>query len=115
MGRRVRHYIFENLLIVANKITIKPISLSFFICGCGMNPVTCQLALIKLALVFTAIIKKQISLPVSSKIFDISVKNLSLGILDSCFSYDFALDPVSLNCLAFWKDKFSLSVKFVQK
>ena len=66
MGCRIRHYIFEHLLIGPDKISIKPVSLGFFICDCGMNSVTCQLPLIELAFVLAAIIKKQIPLSMSS-------------------------------------------------
>lgn len=51
----------------------------------------------------------------SSEVFNISIINLTLEILDGCFSYDFALDPVCFNRLAFWEGQLSFAVKSIQK
>ena len=109
------HDIFKNLFICSNKITIKPITWCFFTGSCYMDSVSCQLALIELSFIFASIIKKQMSFSMSSKVFQISIINLTFWISNSSFSNDFALNPISLYNLLFRKSQLSFTMKFIQE
>lgn len=103
MSCSIRHYIFENLLIITDKVAIKPVSRRFLTICCNVYSITNELTFIKLSFIFTSIIKKQISLPMPFKIFDISIIDLTFRISNGSFSNYLPFIPLSFDSLTFWE------------